>query len=161
MLPTLDLQLVTDLSSFSLPFLSPAKYCPSPGPPCSSSFSSIKKATNLFCSCKPVGVARTFLLVPEVISFHPSFSPEVLLTLIVQGRQRHLPCYRWGPRLFKLLRLRDPVCLPFMFPDVPPAHCLLNSSSCQHSSGRTQGYFSWPQTKVTGNPWNLGLGGLH
>lgn len=45
--------------------------------------SSILRAVNLFCSCKFLGGAGVFLLVLEVIDFHPSPSPEVLLTLTV------------------------------------------------------------------------------
>lgn len=45
--------------------------------------SSVLRAINLFCSCKFLGEAGTFLLVLEVFYFHPSPFPEVLVTLIV------------------------------------------------------------------------------
>lgn len=41
-----------------------------------SGFPSAFRVVNLFCRCMPLGGAGAVHLVPEVISFHPSLSPE-------------------------------------------------------------------------------------
>lgn len=127
-------------------------------------FSSTLRAVNLCCRYKPLGGVGDFLLVPEVISFHPSLHTEVTCTSSVGYGYCQLLSYSWGLRVFKLLDHReDPINPPFIFSDVmQPAHffqelLLLDGTAppIQHIC-RTEEHHSW-QNEALGTFCKLGV----
>lgn len=139
---------VTFFAALAPPFLWPnsslwAKGRPDPLLECIPGCFSPVSVVNLFCTCKPLGGAASFLLVLEVTSFY--HSPEVVLSLKLDV---DTACFSAAVRVHGYLTC----CISEKILSSPMPHNLLSSfcnpSTWWHSSCRTEGHSSLHQREA-------------